>query len=104
RRSRLDINGSPTKWIWRSILIRGKNSGYRNGKAQPGLCLQEETALVRLHEQLLGLLGDGMLHFRQLVLHLVEAVHQPLKFLGHAAEQRRHLGVLEVLEFRNDVV
>src|SRR5579859_506308 len=56
------------------------------------------TSILKLHQKFICLPRDGVLHLFQFVLHLVQAVHEPLEFLGHAAEERRHLGVLKVFE------
>ena len=47
---------------------------------------------------------DGVLHLFQIVLHHVQPVDAALEILGEAGEQRRDLGVFEVLELGNDVI
>jgi hypothetical protein len=73
---------------------------YKNEKehAKLAACPVFLTSILRLHQKFICLPRDGMLHLFQFILHLVQAIHKMLKLLRHAAEKRRHLGILKVLK------
>ena len=45
-----------------------------------------------------------MLHLLQIILYLVQAIHQLFEFVGHPPEERGHLGVFEVFKFGDDEI
>jgi len=57
-----------------------------------------------LHQEFVCPPGDGVLHFREIVLYPVEPMHALHKVAREMGEERCHLGIFEAIEFRNDVI
>src|SRR5438270_2489942 len=91
----------PSKVVRRIVMKR-----YQNEKEHAKLpaCPVFLTPILKLHQKFMRLPRDGMLHFFQLIFDLVQAIHQLLKLLRHAAEQRSDFRILKVLKLRDDVV
>jgi hypothetical protein len=58
----------------------------------------------QLHDEIFSAVGNGMLHFGEVVLHHVEAVNAAFEVARQAGEQGSDLGVFKVLELRHDVI
>src|SRR5581483_1818798 len=81
-------------------FLRSNISRHRSILAEYRSC----ACLAELHQQFVGAPHDGMLHLLQFVLYAIQSVDALLEVVRETLEKRGDLGVLEGVEFRNDVI